>query len=247
MGLINVISSSDSIENFAAEQGKQLFVWAQKTWREFLTQILQLMEGEDISDHNFTMLCNRLARVHSVQNPNKHAEMLADWAVLVDLPLADLKAWEAGKNLPAVSRREAIVRQILDRLVKYVRTVKAEVYVSTMVQLVNLQDQRDPAVLTSVSPKTYRRSIHRIGLPEEVSTILFENNIKTQRDLESFIEPPKPGGLIIHSRRNQSPQPPFNPKQKLQELNGIDEASAEKILKVAETWSGMWSPSHMYV
>jgi hypothetical protein len=247
MGLINVISSSDPIENFAAEHGKQLFVWAQQTWRGFLTQILQLMEGDNISDQDFTLICNRLARVHSAQNPNNHGEMLADWARLVDLPLADLKAWEAGKNLPAFSKREEIVRQILERLVKYVRSVKAEVYMSTMVQLVTLQDQRDPAVFTSVHPKTYRRSIHRLGLPEQVASVLFENNIKTQGDLESYIEPPIPGGLIIDSRRNRNPRPSFDPKEKLKQLNGIDEESAERILKAAETWSGRWSPSQLLV
>lgn len=246
MGLISVTSFSDPIENFATEHGKQLFIWAQKTWRGFVMQILDLVEKEDISDQNFTMICDRLARVHSARNLKMHSEMLKEWATLVDLPINDLKAWEAGQKLPPVSKREAIVRQQLERLAMYIRSVNAEVFLSTMVQLVAVKDLRDSATFASVSPKTHRRSIHRLGLPEKVALVLFENNIKTQGDLESFLKPPIPGGLIIHSRKSK-PRPPFDPKKKLLKLNGIDEAAADEILKVANAWSSTWPPSHMLV
>ena len=73
MSLVETIDFSKPFENFAEERGKLLFEWAEQTWRGFLKQILQVMEGDDITDQDFAMLCNQLACVHSAQHPNKHA------------------------------------------------------------------------------------------------------------------------------------------------------------------------------
>ncbi len=235
------------IENFADERGKHLFEWAERTWRGFLSQILQLMEGDDISDQDFTMICDRLARVHSAQHPNKHAEMLKDWAALVELPLADIKGWEVGESLPAVAEREAIVRQILERLVKYIRAVDAETFLTTMVHLTNLQDLRKSETFTIVSPNTHRRSIHRLGLPQRISAILLDSGIKTLGDLEDFVKPPLPGGLIIGPSRRAPAKPLFSPEAKLLQLYGINPESASTVMEVVGEWSGKMSPAPLYI
>ncbi len=247
MPIITKVDLSKPLEDFATARGDQLFAWAEKTWRGFLEQILQLMEGDDISDHDFTTICDRLARVHSAQHPIKHAEMLKDWATLAGFPLTNIKAWEVGKSLPAVAKREAIVRQMLERLVKHVRTLDVEAFLATMVHLANLKDLREPGTFVVVSPNTHRRSIHRLGLPQKISAILLDNGIKTLGDLKDFVKPPLPGGLIIGPSRRAPAKPPFSPKAKLLQLDGIDPESASTVMEVVGEWSGKMSPAPLYI
>lgn len=247
MPAINKVDLSKPLEKFATQQGGQLFEWAEQTWRGFLSQILQLMEGDDISDRNFIMICDRLARVHSAQHPNKHAEMLKDWAALIGFPLTDIKAWEVGEKMPEVAEREVIVRQMLERLVKYIRAVDAEAFLATMVHLANLQDLRKSRTFVLVSPNTRRRSIHRIGLKRDVSDVLYSHDIKTLGELKDFVEPPLPGGLRISSDKGHPKAiPTFNPEEKLLRLEGMDRESATAVMEVIDEWHDMMSPATLY-
>ncbi len=93
-----MIDLSKPLENFAEKQGDALFKWAEQTWHGFVEKVLQLMQRDDNIDHNFTLICNQLARVHSAPAPEQHAEKLKDWAALVKFTLSDIKDWEAGEN-----------------------------------------------------------------------------------------------------------------------------------------------------
>lgn len=245
MPTITKIDLSKPIENFAAKRGEALFDWAWETWKDFVREVLQVFEKDEISDENFVFICQKITLAGTLNCEPEGLSYLVD-QVRGDKYYGWSGEWLKEGELPRLEVREEILRKLLEYTAKVVRYHPLEILIESMIRIVEVSDGRRENVRHILTPKSYSRSIHRLGLERKVSDILYGYNIKTLSDLTRYVAKPPPGGIIIGMSRRA--RPPFDPKAKLQKLEGIDQEAASAVMKTVNEWGGiMMSPASLAV
>lgn len=243
---ITKIDLSKPIENFAAKRGEALFDWAWGTWKGFVLEVLQVLEKDEISDEDFVLICQKMNLVRYLRDNDESGGFFAFVAESSEgTYYGPASYWLKGSELPRPEVREEICRKMLVQLAHSVRWQKLEIFIHSMMLFAKAADGRQKNERHVLTPKSYSRSIHRLGLERKVSDILDGYNIKTLSDLTHYVAEPPPGGLIIGGSRRA--RPPFDPKAKLQQLEGIDQEAASAVMQKANEWGGMMSPASLHI